>query len=366
MGALEIDGSTGEGGGQILRTALSLACITGREIDVVRIRSGRPRPGLAAQHVAAVRAAAALCEAGVRGAELGSKRLRFGPRSPVTKGRYSFDVSAERRGGSAGSTSLVLQTVALPLALATGESEVVIQGGTHTAWSPPHDYLAEVWAPTLARMGVRMRLELRAVGWYPRGGGEIAARIDGVGGEAAQLSPIELVEPGSGERVGGRAITSRLPDHVGRRLVETAARRLEELGLAVDLDVERPMARGTGAGLFLTFETGIAEGTGAVRAGFGALGERGKLAEVVAEEAVEALLEHRASGAPVDVHLGDQLILPAALANGPSRFRVAAISRHLETNAWVVERFEVAEVKVIEEEAGTGVVVVQPKSTGVG
>lgn len=372
MGALEIDGSTGEGGGQILRTALSLACLTGREIDVVRIRAGRPRPGLAAQHVAAVRAAAALCAARVRGAVLGSKRLRFVPQRRVEPGEYLFDVSAERRGGSAGSTSLVLHTVALPLALVAGDSRVTIRGGTHTAWSPPYDYVEEVWAPTLRGMGLTIRPRLDAVGWYPQGGGEIAADIhgsSGVGDDGRRPSPLELVEVSGEEQVRARAITSRLPDHVGRRLVESAQQRLEEAGLATTLDVERVEARGPGAALCLTLLSGSGSPgsvESAARAGFTALGERGKLAEVVAEEAVEKLLAHRASGAPVDVHLGDQLVLPAALASGPSRYRAAAISRHLTTNLWVVERFGLAEHDVLEEAGGAGLVVVRPRGDGVG
>lgn len=370
--ALEIDGSTGEGGGQILRSALSLACITGREIDVVRIRAGRPRPGLAAQHVAAVRAAAALCDAGVRGASLGSRRLRFAPRCAVESGEYAFDVSAERRGGSAGSTSLVLQTVALPLALATGDSRVTIRGGTHTAWSPPYDYLEKVWAATLEGMGIVVRPRLDAVGWYPEGGGKIAAQIRGrsrSGGDGSRPAPIELAEVAGEQRVHGRAITSRLPDHVGRRMIENARQRLEEAGLEATLEVERVEARGPGAGIFLTLSSGpgsVHAQQAAVRAGFSALGERGKLAEVVAEEAVRKLLAHRASGAPVDVHLGDQLALPAALAKGTSRYRVAEVSRHLTSNLWVVERFGVAACEVGETGRGTGLVVVRPRSDGVG
>jgi len=186
--ALAIDGSHGEGGGQIVRSALALAAHLEREVVIDGIRAGRPQPGLAAQHLTAVRAAAAICDAALEGDSLGSRRLRFAPGGAVRAGDYAFDVGRARAGGSAGAATLVLSTVLVPLALAPGASTVSIRGGTHVPWSPSFDYACDVWLPSLRRLGVRAELELVASGWYPAGGGEIRARIDGLG--AGALLPL--------------------------------------------------------------------------------------------------------------------------------------------------------------------------------
>jgi len=187
-----IDGAHGEGGGQILRTAVSLSAITGRPLRVERIRALRLNPGLAAQHLTAVRAAAALCAAQLSGDTLGSTCLDFAPQAPVASGNYVFDVSLAREGGSAGAVMMVLQTVLLPLAFAEGDSEVALHGGTHMAWSPPFDYVRDVWLPVLSRLGVEASVELANWGWYPVGKGEVRAGIRGLGGHPAMLRRLEL------------------------------------------------------------------------------------------------------------------------------------------------------------------------------
>jgi RNA 3'-terminal phosphate cyclase (ATP) len=176
---LVIDGSHGEGGGQILRSALSLAAIMGRPVRVEHIRAGRPRPGLAAQHVTAARAVAAVCGGVLEGDELESQTLTLTPDGALHAGDYLFDVAAAREGGSAGAVTLVLQTVLLPLALADGTSTIELHGGTHMAWSPSFHYARDTWLPVLARMGVTADIELIRWGWYPVGGGAIRARIEG-------------------------------------------------------------------------------------------------------------------------------------------------------------------------------------------
>ena len=176
---LIIDGSYGEGGGQILRSTLSLAVITGRPVRIENLRANRKKPGLAAQHLTSVRAAAMLCDAEVKGAELGSQTLQFIPRKQVHAGDYFLDVAQAREGGSAGAVMLVLQTLLLPLALASGDSTVILRGGTHVDMSPSYDYVHDVWLPTLARMGVRAKLSLARSGWYPVGRGEVKLRIAG-------------------------------------------------------------------------------------------------------------------------------------------------------------------------------------------
>jgi RNA 3'-terminal phosphate cyclase (ATP) len=190
---LVIDGAHGEGGGQILRSALTFSAITGRPLRIENVRAGRKNPGLAAQHVTSVRALAAICRARVAGNAIGATTLEFAPQAPVCAGDYAFDVAAARLGGSAGAAGLVLQAVLPPLVLARGESRITIRGGTHMTWSPPYDYLREVWLPALAKIGIKAELELGASGWFPIGKGEIRARVSGLGENwRSRLRPLDL------------------------------------------------------------------------------------------------------------------------------------------------------------------------------
>lgn len=349
---LVVDGAHGEGGGQLLRTALALAAATGRRLRLLDIRAGRRNPGLAAQHLTAVRAAAALCEAVVAGDALGSRSLDFAPRRPVRAGEYVFDVAAAREGGSAGAATLVLQTVLPPLALTEGASRLVVRGGTHLPWSPSYDYAAEVWGPALAEMGIHLALSLARFGFFPLGGGEIQAEIAGRAG--APFAPIERCERAPISRVQGRAFAANLPSHIAQRMADRAGALIEAAGLPAAIRAERVTAACPGAGISLVAEHGRA------RAGFAALGARGKPAEQVAEEAVAELLAFERTEAAVDRHLADQLLVPAALAGGPSRFTTERVTRHLTTNAWVVERFGLARVAIEGREGETGSVTVVP------
>ncbi|MFQ5954728.1 MAG: RNA 3'-terminal phosphate cyclase [Kiloniellales bacterium] len=354
MDLLVVDGSRGEGGGQILRTALALAAVTGRPLRVERIRAGRPNPGLAAQHLTGVRAAAALCAATVEGDAIGSQTLTFAPGQTPAPGHYVFDVAAVRPGGSAGAVTLVLHTVLLPLVFATGQSTVAVHGGTHVAWSPSVDYVGEVWLPTLARMGVEASLDLVRWGWYPVGRGQVQVHIRGRGGATARLEPLDLRHRGGLRRVRGRAVVSHLPGHIAERMARHARSLLAAADVQAHIQAALVDAACPGAGLFLTAEYASA------RAGFGALGSPGKRAEAVAAEAVAALMAHRASGAAFDAHLADQMIVPLALAGGQSVFTTERVSRHLVTNAWVVEQFGVARVSVAKQKDGTGLVTIRP------
>ena len=352
---LIIDGSQGEGGGQILRTSLSLAAVEGRPIRIEKIRAGRPNPGLAAQHVTCVRAVAALCRAQVAGDEIGSPQLDFAPGAGVQAGDYTFDISAARKGGSAGATGLVLQAVLVPLALAPGASRVSLRGGTHVAWSPPFDYLQQVWLPALAKLGVVADMELQRSGWYPAGGGEIHARVSGLGPEmSGRLRPVTLLDRGPLERVTGRAIAANLPLHIPRRMAARAADVLRAEGIDAAIEAEGADATSPGAGIFLTARYQV------IACGFSALGERGKPAETVGEEAAQALLAHQRSGAAVERHLADQILLPLALADGPSGYSTEAITQHLRSNAFVIERFGRAKVRFSTGERGSGIVTVTP------
>lgn len=353
-----IDGAHGEGGGQILRTALALSALTGRPLRMERIRANRRNAGLAAQHLTAVRATASLCDAELRGDELASMELDFIPRRPVSAGSYTFDVASAREGGSAGSVSLVLQTVLVPLAFASGQSKILVRGGTHLPNSPSVDYLQRVWLPMLARLGIDATLTLDAWGWYPVGKGQIRATIGASPSElpARTIEPLELTNRGPLDRIHGRAVAANLPSHIPQRMADRASALLRGIGARIDIQAERVHAACPGAGIFLVAEYEHA------CAGFCAFGAIGKASEAVADEAVTLLLRHRDSGAALDRHMGDQILLPLCLAEGPSRYSVENASAHLQTNAWVIEQFGIASVMLESSASGTGLVTVTPIS----
>jgi len=351
-----VDGSYGEGGGQILRTAVTLAALTRKPVRIENIRAGRPRPGLAAQHLTAVRAVGRLCGAEFEGDHVGSLTLEFVPRHPVRAGEYEFDVAAARRGGSAGAATLVLQCVLPLLARAKGASQVVVRGGTHVPWSPPADYLGGIWLAALSSCGLEASLEIVRTGWYPVGGGELRLRVRG--NPDTLWGPFLPGERGPLRQVVGRAIAARLPAHVCQRMADRAARRLQEEQMSARIEPVRLDAACPGAGIFLAAEYAR------VRAGFSALGAPGKPSERVADAAVEALLRHRAGAAAVDLHLADQLVVPMALAAGTSDYTVEEVTRHLTTNAHVVtDRFGIADVEVSGREGGPGRVLVVPRDS---
>jgi RNA 3'-phosphate cyclase len=316
---LHLDGSYGEGGGQILRTALSFSALLGVPVRLENIRAGRPKPGLRPQHLTAVKALARVTQAEVAGAEPGSRELTFRPRSPQP-GHYRFDVAETT--GSAGSVSLIAQAVIPPLLKAGQPSTLVLKGGTHVPWSPPAHYLEYVFFPALAQLGAGVKMTLERWGWYPRGGGEIGLTVS----PARVLAGVDWRSPAPPGSFRAISAASRLPEHVGRR---QAARLQERLGQ--DFPVEIVAAGGLDPGS-LVFLWGP-------RAGFHALGARGKPAEKVADEAADAYLAFREAGAAVDPHLADQLVLYLAQARGAATFSTAEITSHLLTNLWVIEQF---------------------------
>ncbi|GAB4434684.1 MAG: RNA 3'-terminal phosphate cyclase [Anaerolineae bacterium] len=332
---LIINGAYGEGGGQILRTSLALAAILQQPIRLENIRARRKNPGLAAQHLASVRAAALICEASVSGDALGSTSLTFEPQSDPIPGLYEFDVSEARQGGSAGAATLVLQTVLLPLTLAGGPSTVTVKGGTHVPWSPPFHYLRDVFLPTIRPLGFQATLELLAWGWYPAGQGEIRATIPGRDKTDESSKTLSAVAEARGalKHIHGVAVASSLPAHIAQRIRNRAANLLDEARLPHAIEPQRVRSVSPGAGIFLAveYESGWA--------GFSALGELGKPSEQVAQEAVEALLAFHHSGARLDEHLADQLILPLALSGQSVTLSMEKISEHTRTNLWVVEQF---------------------------
>ena len=345
-----IDGSYGEGGGQVLRTALTLAVLTGRPMRIEHVRAGRRKPGLRPQHLTCVRAAASVCGARLEGDELGSQTLTFAPVGLPRPGEYIFDVTEAARGGSAGSVGLVLQTILLPLALAGGASHLTLRGGTHVPWAPPVSYLEHVFLPLVARMGVRAHTELVRWGFYPAGGGEIQVRI---AGREEPLRPIALTERGELVRVWGTAVVMNLPAHIPQRMADRAHNVLAEVGLDAQVEPRRLRGAGPGAAIFLFAEYEHAT------AGFTAYGRRGLPAERVAEAVCKDLLAHHHSTAPADPHLADQLVLPMALAEGESQVNTAQVSQHLLTNVWVVQQFLARELLVEGEQGAPGTLVVK-------
>jgi RNA 3'-terminal phosphate cyclase (ATP) len=348
---VEIDGSFGEGGGQVLRSSLALSALTGQPVHLRRVRAGRREPGLAPQHLLTVLALAEVCDAELQGASLRSQEVWFAPHRRPQPGEYVFDVTEAARGGSAGAASLVLQTVMLPLSLAEGASRVTVRGGTHVPWSPSFDYLAHVYLPAIRPMGVVADLSISAWGFYPVGGGQLHADIEGAAGRA--LLPLRLTERGTIKRVWGQAIACSLPSHIPQRMVNRAANVLAAGGLPSQLTPRRERCAGPGAGIML-----IAEYEHAC-AGFAAIGAKGKPSEEVADEACAALLVHHDLGAPVDLHLADQILLPLALADGPSEYRTSRITGHLLTNAHVIRQFVHAEIEVAGQEGRPGTVSVR-------
>jgi RNA 3'-phosphate cyclase len=316
---LSVDGSYGEGGGQILRTALSLAALTGVPVRIERIRARRSKPGLRPQHLTAVQAVARISQAEVSGVHLGSQTLTFRPRTPQG-GHYLFDVAEKT--GSAGAVTLVAQALLPPLLKAGTPATIILKGGTHVPWSPPAHYLSHVFLPTLAIMGAKVEMTLERWGWYPRGGGEIRLTVK----PARPLIGVQWQTAAKNSAFQALSAAAKLPEHVARR---QAARLAARLDATVPVEIIPAGGQDPGSLVFLW----------GPQAGFTALGARGKPAEQVADEVVEAYLAFRARGAALDRHLADQVLIYLALAKGPSRFTTEAVTSHLLTNVWVIEQF---------------------------
>lgn len=323
---LILDGSQGEGGGQILRTALSLSTVTGQPFEMVKIRARRPIPGLRPQHLAAVRAATMVSGARVGGAFEGSPDLRFEP-GPIGAGDYRFEIA------TAGAATLVLETVLPPLATAAGPSRVEVTGGTHVTASPSFDYLSRHWGATVARMGLAVEVQLLRAGFYPPGGGEVHARV------APWARPAGLVLEARGLLVQVRGVSGfgKLKGDVARRQADATrdrlweARRIESSWEAIEVPAASP-------GSFLLVEAIFEQS----RAAFGFLGERGLRAEVLGDRAARTLLQFLDSDAAVDPHLADQLAVPLAIGRGGGRITTNRVTQHLVTVAEVVSLFGIA------------------------
>lgn len=316
---LLIDGAAGEGGGQILRSALSLSMLSGRAFRIERIRAGRERPGLLRQHLTAVQAAADLCAAEVEGAQAGSQTLAFRP-GPIRAGDWHWCI------GTAGSCTLVLQTVLPALWHAPAPSRVRIEGGTHNPAAPPADFLQRAWLPLLAGIGLHADLRLLRHGFYPAGGGAIEVTVT----PAATLTPLRLEQRGTLRSTGAEALFAALPAGIAERELAEVARRLGWPAESLKLR-GLPAERGPGNALLLTLEHE------ALTEVFTAYGERGVSAETVARRVSNTAARYLASRAAVGPYLADQLLLPLALAGG--HFTTVEPSAHTRSNLDVIRQF---------------------------
>jgi RNA 3'-terminal phosphate cyclase (ATP) len=339
---LLIDGSTGEGGGQVLRTSLSLSIVTRIPFRMVRIRAHRPKAGLRPQHLAAVRAAAAVSGAEVQGAEPGSGELRFRPGGTMP-GDYRFDI------GTAGSTGLVLQTILPALVTAPGPSRVVLCGGTHNPMAPSFEFLEKAFVPLLNRMGPEVRMRLLRHGFQPAGGGEVEVTV----APCAALRPLVLMDRGA--RIGLRvtAIVARLPRHIAEREIERLRSALEP---PPDDCILREAPESAGPGNAVVVEAAFSHVTEV----FTAFGARGVPAEEVAARVAREARDYLSLEAPVGRRLADQLILPLALA-GSGAFRTGTLSLHARTNLLVIGLFLPGAIEALEEPGGTVLVRGRPR-----
>jgi len=321
---LVIDGAYGEGGGQLLRTAVALSAITRRAVRVSNIRAKRNRPGLAAQHIAAVRAVAALCDARVSGLVLRSTEVDFDP-GPIRGGSFRFDV------GTAGSAMLVLQAL-LPVALAGGiPCRVIVAGGTDVRGAPPADYVQKVVLPLLARMGAKASLAVPRRGYYPGGGGEIDFAL-----EPSELHGRRWFGHSRAWRIEGHAHVARLPLQVAERMRAATLRTLAAQGLnatvaASALDEQLAHGPGGAVALWACCEDAV---LGAAR-----VAERGVRAEALGAAVAAETAADIAAGAALDVHAADQMLVYLALARGESEFTTRELSSHARTAIWLIERF---------------------------
>lgn len=333
---ITIDGSQGEGGGQVLRSALTLSLITNQPFRIKNIRANRPKPGLKPQHLMSVFAAKTISNANVSGDDLHSKELIFKP-GKIKSGEYKFDIR------TAGSVSLVLQTIYLPLVLDASPSSVTLTGGTHVPFSPSFHFLDKHWRYFLSEIGINLNLTLKRAGFYPKGGGEIYAQFEPV----KKLNPLNIIERGKLHQIKGTSIISNLKSSVDSRQKEKLDQLFKKKGLPFLLKSENMPAVGSNA---ISFLAAHFENSQIVSVGLGA---KGKPVEKVADEAVSTLLKDLTTNSTVDVCLADQLMLPLSLVPQKSEIIVSYVTGHIATLKDIIQIFIPAKINFIPQENST-------------
>jgi RNA 3'-phosphate cyclase len=317
---LQINGAKGEGGGQILRTALAIAALDQTPIKVTNIRANRPRPGLSAQHVAAIKAVADLCEAETSKIDVGARTVEFIPGN-IRGGEFIFEI------GTAGSVTLVLQACLLPAIYSDHPMKFTIKGGTDVKWSPPIDYFNNVFLSLLKKMNVFIEVKTKKRGYYPKGGGIVEVNIN----PGQELRSLTIPERGKVNNISGIINLTGLPSHISDRIEKSVLSKLSDYQKINILRDQRDTGFSKGTGITLWAETDYSV------LGTSALGERGVTAENVGGSAADELVQLIESEASVDIHAADQLIPYLGIAGG--EFTVYELSNHTRTNIWVVEQF---------------------------
>ena len=331
---IEIDGSYGEGGGQLVRTAVALSALTGRQLRLRNVRANRARPGLAAQHLAAIRAVAALCDARCEGLELRAGAFTFEPRARPAGGELRADV------GTAGSVTLVLQALLPVLLAASASSRIVVSGGTDVRQAPSWDYFCEVLLGLIARMQLRVHASLVRRGYYPRGGGEVMLEVD-----PGVPAPLDLRSRALSWRIGGEAHVANLPVTIAERMRDAALAALGREAAIGARALGPDEAAGTGGAI-----TAWAESE-AVLLGASHIAERGVRAEALGEAVGREIAANLASGATLDVHAADQVLVYLAMARSSSSFTARTVSSHARTAMWIIPQFLPVHFAIEEEVA---------------
>jgi RNA 3'-phosphate cyclase len=348
---ITVDGSHGEGGGQVLRSSLTLSILTRRDFRITNIRSNRPNPGLQAQHLKAIDAAAAISKAQVEGGFMRSTNITFRPGN-IRTGRYKFDIK------TAGSTSLVLQTILVPLCQGQSASTVTITGGTHVPWSPCFHYLDLHWLHYLRNCGYNVTLNIDKAGFYPIGGGRINATIRPI----SRVTPLKLSERKKIRRIYGISGVANLDISIAVRQKRQALHRLSVLCHNIKIKNETLRSPGKGTFIIIIGEFDPLPGVGYAQCCYFALGARGRPAEDIADEATDKFERFLDSNANLDEYLADQLLLPLAFASGVSEFRTPLITKHLISNAEIIQMFTKTRIHITGDLNQPGLVKIIPQS----
>ena len=321
---LQIDGSYGEGGGQILRNAVALSVLTKKPVEIKNIRAKRPNPGIKAQHHTAISCMKALCDAKTEGLFIGSSSLKFTP-GEIHTGEYEFDI------GTAGSMTLVFQTCILCSLKATKPVIIKLTGGTDVKWSPSWDYFVHVFLPLICKMGVNIDVNLIQHGYYPKGGGEAVLTVH----PCKKIHPLKLGKKQNFTTIQGIIHISSLPDHIGKRMKHAAIKTLLKKDLESDIKIENvaSLSPGTGITLWSQSDKSVLGST--------VTGEKGVPSERIGESAAIQLLKEIDSDANLDIYAIDQILPYMALASniGKSCCIVRRLSSHTKTNMWIIQQF---------------------------